>query len=252
MCIPHLPGFWDRVLVGRRPPPDIAFATAKDPYLPRLFGVDMEIYALHWCCFVLRKQVILALWCTKGTTRAEGNEGAAGRGTSLVPLYDPCLRDKVREVPFKRMLHFLREWFLVQYCNKRALPLDGKRDSCSGRELHVVLDCKPSEALTLKHLIVEVARQSGTYVFTSNDDTTAHTVRNRSFFADENMILSNASAIRKMFEYDSRSVVRMAADGGEDERYVNLAQEYEDQRLTQCIRTSYTTVSNTACESLHM
>ncbi|KAK2832711.1 hypothetical protein Q5P01_016600 [Channa striata] len=150
VCIPHVPGFWDRVLVGNIPLPSTGAeaVTGPDIYLPRLFDVDMGSHAFLWCCFVLRKQIILAMWCT--TVLAAGEH----RETAMVPLIDSSLRGKVTDVAFRRMLHYLREWFVVRY---RRKP-EGVDD---GRELHVVLDCKPSDGPILIHLISKLTAKSG-------------------------------------------------------------------------------------------
>ncbi|KAK2829943.1 hypothetical protein Q5P01_017874 [Channa striata] len=94
-----------------------------------------------------RKQIILA--CSP-TVLAAGEH----RETAMVPLIDSSLRGKVMDVAFRRMLHYLPEWFVVHYRRKPEGVVDG-------RELQVVLDCKPSDGPTLIHLISKLTAKSG-------------------------------------------------------------------------------------------
>lgn len=214
VCIPHVPGFWDRVLVGNIPPPSTGAeaVTGPDIYLPRLFDVDMGSHAFHWCCFVLRKQIILAMWCT--TVLAAGEH----RETAMVPLIDSSLRGKVTDVAFRRMLHYLREWFVVRY---RRKP-EGADD---GRELHVVLDCKPSDGPTLIHLISKLTAKGG---MRASIAPNVRPLRKRPFGVDANMFAANNNAAAKLFDYTSRGETEEAHN------YINITEEYNDHhRLTE-------------------
>ncbi|KAK2812876.1 hypothetical protein Q5P01_000953 [Channa striata] len=214
VCIPHVPGFWDRVLVGNIPPPSTGAeaVTGPDIYLPRLFDVDMGSHAFHWCCFVLRKQIILAMWCT--TVLAAGEH----RETAMVPLIDSSLRGKVTDVAFRRMLHYLREWFVVRY---RRKP-EGADD---GRELHVVLDCKPSDGPTLIHLISKLTAKGG---MRASIAPNVRPLRKRPFGVDTNMFAANNNAAAKLFDYTSRGETEEAHN------YINITEEYNDHhRLTE-------------------
>ncbi|KAK2814716.1 hypothetical protein Q5P01_000550 [Channa striata] len=209
VCIPHVPGFWDHVLVGNIPPPPTGAeaVTGLDIYLPRLFDVDMGSHAFHWCCFVLRKQIILAMWCTTVLAAREHRE------TAMVPLIDSSLRGKETDVAFRRMLHYLREWFVVRY---RRKP-EGVDD---GRELHVVLDCKPPDGPTLIHLISKLKAKSG---MRASARPKVRPLRKRPFGVDAN---NNAAA--KLFDYTSRGETEEAHN------YINITEEYNDHhRLTE-------------------
>lgn len=139
VCIPHVPGFWDHVLVGRCPMPQMVKMIGPDDHLPKLFNVDSGAYRFHWCCFVLKKQIILAMWCTLLT-----GEGQC----KVLPLTDDHLRNITSTLTFRRMVFYLSRWFTAQY----VLPNE--------RELKVVLDCKPSEGC-LVHIMALLASKIG-------------------------------------------------------------------------------------------
>ncbi|KAL4009153.1 hypothetical protein ACER0C_003005 [Sarotherodon galilaeus] len=63
MCIPHVPGFWDHIVVGCNMPNTEAIL-ASDVHTPRLLDVNMGAVDFHWCCFVFVDRVILAMWCS--------------------------------------------------------------------------------------------------------------------------------------------------------------------------------------------
>lgn len=140
VCIPHLPGFWNHVLVGTCPRPKTEAMLAFDVYLPKLFNVALGPYRFHWCCFVLRKQIVLAMWCTN----------VARRGAMKVcTLADNTLKNFTTSIEFRKMVFYLCRWFEAQYASQSARPLK------------VVLDCKPSEGSTLVHFMALLASKSG-------------------------------------------------------------------------------------------
>ena len=140
VCIPHMPGFWDHVLVGARPPPETEKMIAHDDFLPKLFNVCLGPYKFHWCCFVFRTQVILAMWCT------------VSMGEHPKPKVCPVVVNEMKTyttcIEFRRMVFYLAKWFTVQY------------DIGAHRRLKVVLDCKPSEG-SLVHIVTLLASKSG-------------------------------------------------------------------------------------------
>lgn len=138
VCIPHVPGFWDHVLVGTRTPPNTEKMIGPDYYLPKLFNVALGSHRFHWCCFVLKTQIILAMWCTTITTGVQ----------RVFPLVDNALKRLTENTNFRRMVFYLSRWFTAQYVSPAA------------RQLKVVLDCKPSEG-TLVHLIATLALGCG-------------------------------------------------------------------------------------------
>lgn len=139
VCIPHMPGFWDHILVGTRPRPKTEAMIAEDVYLPKLFNVSLDPYKFHWCCFVLKKQIILAMWCTH-----LNRKGAV----KVCTLADTSLKNITTCFEFRKMVFYLCRWFEAQY-------------SSPDRPLKVVLDCKPSEGATLVHIIALLASRAG-------------------------------------------------------------------------------------------
>lgn len=145
VCISHVPGFWDRVIVATHAPQTTEDMIGHDDHLPKLFGVDLGFYRFHWCCFVLTKQIILAMWCT-----------VTGDGQPrVVPLVDTELRSYTDTPEFTRMVFYLRQWFTAQYTSP-------------ARELKVVLDCKPSQGSTFVHFIAYLASKIGIRSVTPN------------------------------------------------------------------------------------
>lgn len=140
VCIPHIPGFWDHVLVGTRTPPNTVKMIGTDVYLPKLFNVYLGSNTFHWCCFVLKKQIILAMWCTSVPRRGQ---------PKVLPLVDNTLRNLTSSTEFRKMVFYLCRWFTAQYV------------SPTERELNLVLDCKPSEGSTLVHFICLLASRCG-------------------------------------------------------------------------------------------
>ncbi|XP_055362714.1 uncharacterized protein LOC114850818 isoform X2 [Betta splendens] len=140
VCIPHIKGFWDHVLVGSRPPSKTETMIGPDENLPKLFNVRLGYVRFHWCCFVLQEQVILAMWCTLVPERGL---------PKVVPLVDTTLKPITSSKEFRNMVFFLARWFTVQYASQKE------------RQLKVVLDCKPSEGSTLVHIIALLAYKSG-------------------------------------------------------------------------------------------
>lgn len=137
VCIPHLQGFWDHVLVGKCPPPDTDEMIAPDDHLPKLFNVSLGPYRFHWCCFVLKKQIVLAMWCTSGPR------------PKVLSLVDISLRKHTASPEFRSMVTYLSRWVTAQYVRPR------------GRQLKVVLDCKPSEGASLVHAVASLASKCG-------------------------------------------------------------------------------------------
>ncbi|XP_045081827.1 uncharacterized protein LOC123492750 [Coregonus clupeaformis] len=140
VCIPHVPGFWDHVLVGTCQPPNTEKMIGPDDHLPKLFNVFLGSYRFHWCCFVYKKQIILAMWYTCVSSRGQH---------TVVPVVDTSVRDITTTMAFRRMVFYLSRWFTAQYV------------SPTERQLNVVLDCKPSEGSTLVHIIALLASRSG-------------------------------------------------------------------------------------------
>lgn len=139
VCIPHMPGFWDHILVGTRPRSKTKVMIAHDVYLPKLFNVSLDPYKFHWCCFVLKKQIILAMWCTHVNKKGV---------VKVCTLADTFLKNVTTCLEFRKMVFYLCRWFEAQY-------------SSSERPLKVVLDCKPSEGATLVHVIALLASRAG-------------------------------------------------------------------------------------------
>ena len=139
VCIPHVPGFWDHVLVGERTPPKTEAMIGPDLHLPKLFNVSLGVYKFHWCCLVLRKQIILAMWCT--------SKPRIGH-PKVFSVVDNVLKSFTTTTEFKRMVFYLCRWFTAQY------------GSLNERQLKVVLDCKPSEG-SLVNIITLLAFKSG-------------------------------------------------------------------------------------------
>ncbi|XP_034146530.1 uncharacterized protein LOC117592742 isoform X2 [Esox lucius] len=140
VCIPHIPGFWDHVVVGTRARPKMDRMIGPDIYLPRLFNVLLGPYTFHWCCFVLKTQVILAMWCSSVCVTGQ---------LKVLPLVDNTLNNFTSAIEFRRMLFYLTRWFKAQY------------GSTVERQLKVVLDCKPSEGSSLVHVIAILAWRCG-------------------------------------------------------------------------------------------
>lgn len=111
-----------------------------DDCLSKLFNVCLGSYRFHWCCFVLKKQIILAMWCNSVPRRGQ---------PKVLPLVDNALKHFTTSIEFRRMVFYLSRWFTAQYVS----PTD--------RQLKVVLDCKPSESFTLVHIIALLAYRSG-------------------------------------------------------------------------------------------
>lgn len=140
VCIPHVPGFWDHVVVGTRPLPRTDKLIGPDDCLPRLFNVSLQSYRFHWCCFVLKKQIILTMWCTSLPR---------GGQSKVVTVVDNTLTNLTSSNEFRRMVFYLCRWFTAQYVSPQDRPLN------------LVLDCKPSEGATLVHVIALLASRIG-------------------------------------------------------------------------------------------
>ncbi|KAK2821073.1 hypothetical protein Q5P01_024032 [Channa striata] len=143
-----------------------------------------------------RKQILLAMWCT--TVLAAGEH----RETVMVPLINSSLRGKVTDAAFRRMLHYLREWFVIH--------------------------CKPSDGPTLIHLISKLTANSGMRVSTA---PSVRLLRKRVFGVDANMFAAN-NAAAKLFDYTSRG------EAEEAHNYINVTEEYH--RLTERARGQLT------------
>ena len=146
VCISHVPGFWDRVIVATHTPLTMEDMIGHDDHLPKLFGVTLGFYRFHWGCFVLTKQIILAMWCTD----------VSGKGQPrVVPLVDTELSSYTDTPEFKHMAYYLSQWFTAQYTSQ-------------ARELKVVLDCKPLQGSTFVHFIAFLASKIGISSVTPN------------------------------------------------------------------------------------
>lgn len=140
VCIPHIPGFWDHILVGNCPLPNTEKMIGPDDYLPKLFNVSLGSYRFHWSCFVLKRQIILAMWCSavSSTGRSE-----------VFPLVHNRLKNITTGLEFRGMVVYLSQWFKVQYMTPTERPLA------------VVLDCKPSDGSSVVDVITVLASKSG-------------------------------------------------------------------------------------------
>ncbi|XP_078797131.1 uncharacterized protein LOC144994583 [Oryzias latipes] len=210
VCMPHIPGFWDRVLVGKWCPESTQAAIGPDVHLPRLFDVDMGTHYFHWCCFVFKEQIVLAAWCT---TRV-----CQGGSMRVLPLIDSSLRETVSEVKFKRMIFLLRTWFTVQYRSREG----GGRVE---RDIHVVLDCKPLDGPTIVQAIAELAARSG---MEKADPSYVHK-RVRPFALDADVFSAKNAAAAALFDYRPLSCCQSQT------LYMNVAEEFSD-----CHRNSET------------
>ncbi|XP_078807016.1 uncharacterized protein LOC144996400 [Oryzias latipes] len=219
VCMPHIPGFWDRVLVGKWCPESTQAAIRPDVHLPRLFDVDMGVHYFHWCCFVLKEQIILAAWCTTKVYQ--------GGSMRVLPLIDSSLRGTVSEVEFKRMIFLLRTWFTVQYHS---------REGGEGleREIHTVLDCQPLEGPTIVQTIAELALRSG---MEKADPSYVHK-RVRPFALDADVFSAKNAAAAALFDYRPLSCCESQT------LYMNVAEEFSN-----CHRNSETgnTVTRPIC-----
>jgi hypothetical protein len=77
-----------------------------DASLPRLFNVSLGSYRFHWCCFVLKKQIILTMCCTSLPRRGQ---------SKVVTVVDNTLRNLTSSIEFRRMVFYLCRWFTAQY-----------------------------------------------------------------------------------------------------------------------------------------
>ncbi|KAK2832690.1 hypothetical protein Q5P01_016579 [Channa striata] len=181
--------------------PDATQLTRPVPVRPRdlhpLLGPEDDTH---------RKQIILAILCTTAPAAGEHHR------TPMVPLIDSSLRGKVTDVAFRRMLHYLREWFVVHY-RRKPEGIDDRR------ELHVVLDCKPSDGPTLIHLISKRTAKSRMRVSIAPNICP---LRKRPFCVDANMFAANNNAAAKLFDYSSR------CETEEAHNYINITEEYND------------------------
>ncbi|XP_032363714.1 uncharacterized protein LOC116677135 isoform X2 [Etheostoma spectabile] len=146
VCIPHVPGFWDHVIVATHAPHTMEDLIGPDVFLPKLFGVELGCYRFHWCCLVLKKQMVLSVWCT--------DEPGNGQ-PRVIPIVENDLRSYTDSPKFTDMVFYLREWFTAQYTSP-------------SRELNMVLDCKPSQGSTFVHFIAYLASKIGMRCVTPN------------------------------------------------------------------------------------
>ncbi|XP_056266984.1 uncharacterized protein LOC130191315 [Pseudoliparis swirei] len=149
--IPHVPGFWDHILVGTRAPPKMEKMIGPDDYLPKLFDVFLGVYKFHWCCFVLKKQIILAMWCTAKPRIGD---------PKVFSVLDNMLKGITERTAFRKMIFYLSRWFTNQYVAQSEDASQSPREPPNDRQLKVVLDCKPSEGL-LVNLITLLAYKCG-------------------------------------------------------------------------------------------
>ncbi|KAJ8009852.1 hypothetical protein DPEC_G00068490 [Dallia pectoralis] len=71
VCIPHIKWFWNHIAAGKWIPGSTEVMIGHDEHLLKLFKVSLGSYRFHWCCFVLKKQIILAMWCTSAPKRGQ-------------------------------------------------------------------------------------------------------------------------------------------------------------------------------------
>lgn len=190
VCISHTPGFWDHVVVGTRALPRTENMIGPDEFLPRLFNVSLGSYKLHWCCFVLKKQIILTMWCTS-KPRGEGQ-------CKVSTLVESALKSFTASIEFRRMVFYLSRWFTAQYV------------SPPHRLLNVVLDCKPSEGPTLVHVIAFLASRLGMEKITPS--FSQHRAKD-----DQNYSFNTKSA-GTMFSCPS--------EGTSEGMYINIVEEF--------------------------
>ncbi|KAJ8009854.1 hypothetical protein DPEC_G00068510 [Dallia pectoralis] len=140
VCIPHIKWFWNHIAAGKWIPGSTEVMIGHDEHLLKLFKVSLGSYRFHWCCFVLKKQIILAMWCTSAPKRGQ---------PKVITLVDSALKTYTESVDFKTMVLYLCRWFTVQYVSPQ------------NRQLKVVLDCKPSEGSSLVHVVASLASKIG-------------------------------------------------------------------------------------------
>ena len=106
VCISHVPGFWDRVIVGQHITKSAAAMFAADPIMPKLFDVNMAgDVSFHWCCFVLKKHIFLCAWFFSTKKKK----------AQFICLSDSPRTRKIINDNFRIMLHYLKEWFSSHY-----------------------------------------------------------------------------------------------------------------------------------------
>ncbi|RVE55585.1 hypothetical protein OJAV_G00234810 [Oryzias javanicus] len=215
VCIPHVPGFWDHMLVGKWCPATTQEVIGPDLLLPRLFDVDMGGHSFHWCCFVLKEQILLVAWCRKDNSL-------------VVPLIDSSLRGIVSHIAFRRMMFYLRTWIEVQYRWRK--DVEGVK-----RNVHTVLDCKPSEGPSIAHVVARLAAQSG---MEKAEPTDRH-LRRRPLALDTDVFFAKNAAAAALFDYRPR----FQCDS--QTLYLNVAEEFsnyhcrsDENLVTQPICTS--------------
>ena len=205
VCIPHVPGFWDHVLVGTRAPPQTNRMIGSDDYMPKLFNVSLGSYKFHWCCFVYKTQIILAMWCS-----------LPGREPQVFTLVNNALKNFTVTLEFRRMVFYLSRWFTVQYVTP------------SKRALKIVLDCKPSEGCIVPVITLLASKSGMTEVTTP--DLFRHRVK------DDTNDSFNIKSANIMFSYP--------IDHGVEGNYVNIVEAFRESHNGNCIdRTrSFTTL----------
>ncbi|XP_036066914.1 uncharacterized protein LOC118598360 [Oryzias melastigma] len=198
VCIPHVPGFWDHMLVGKWCPASTQGVIGPDLLLPRLFDVDMGGHSFHWCCFVLKEDILLVAWCRKDNSL-------------VVPLIDSSLREIVSHTAFRKMMFYLRTWIEVQYSWRR----DAERVK---RNVHAVLDCKPSEGPSIAHVVARLAARSG---MEKAEPTDRH-LRRRPIALDTDVFFAKNAAAAALFDYRPR----FQCDS--QTLYLNVAEEFSN------------------------
>ncbi|KAM9398679.1 uncharacterized protein ACWYII_031232 [Salvelinus alpinus] len=212
VCIPHIPGFWDHVVVGTRTLPKTANMIGPDDSLPRLFNVSLGSYKFHWCCFVLKKQIILTMWCTSMPSRGQ---------PKVFTLVDSTLKNHTSSIEFRRMVFYLCRWFTAQY----GSPPD--------RQLNMVLDCKPSEGPTLVHVIAFLASRLGMEKVTPQ--FSQHRAKDRA--KDDRNYSFKVKHANTMFTCPS--------DGTSEGNYIDIVEEFSAYHNSGCNDIGLTRVCTT-------
>ncbi|TKS65998.1 hypothetical protein D9C73_000054 [Collichthys lucidus] len=202
-------GFWDHILVGTRPRPKTEAMFAPDVYLPKLFDVTLAPYTFHWCCFVLKKQIILAMWCI-----------VTKRVSKVCTLIDNTLRSFTTSAEFRKMVFYLCRWFEAQYVSQ------------SGRQLKVVLDCKTSEGSTLAHFMALLASKMGM------EETTLHLQQNRGGRDDMNYAV-NMRHVNSVLNYSNTTTGDL----------INISREFTNYYETETDVGLVNLRTNTECFS---
>ncbi|TNN26405.1 hypothetical protein EYF80_063457 [Liparis tanakae] len=143
--VPHVPGFWDHI------PPESEKMIGPDDYLLKVLDVFLGVYTFHWCRFVLKKQIILAMWRSSMPTIGD---------PKVFWVLDNVLKGVTETIEFRRMAFYLSRWFTAYFVAQSEDASQARREPPNERQLKLVLDCQPSEG-SLLHLITLLAFKCG-------------------------------------------------------------------------------------------